>query len=65
MLPLLEISYIFSAHFTDTMRGSMKGLDGSLIASTKKMSHIAFCTDADWKNGESSKRNSFMTWSDC
>lgn len=34
------------------MRGSMKGPDGKLIASTNKKFHIEFCPVAHWKNGE-------------
>ena len=40
------------ADFTGTMRGSMKGSDGKLIAPTNKKFHIEFCTVAHWKNGE-------------
>lgn len=40
------------ADFTGTMRGSMKGPDGKLIASTNKQFHIELCTVARWKNGE-------------
>lgn len=40
------------ADFTGTMRGSMKGPDGKLIASTNKKFHIEFCPVAHWKNGE-------------
>jgi len=40
------------ADFAGTMRGSMKGPDGKLIAPTNKKFHIEFCTVAHWKNGE-------------
>jgi ketosteroid isomerase-like protein len=40
------------ADFTGTMRGSMTGPDGKLVAPTNKKFHTEFCTVAHWKNGE-------------
>ncbi len=40
------------ADFTGTMRGAMKGGNGTLIKPTKKRFQIDFCTVAHWRNGE-------------
>ncbi len=36
------------ADFSGTMKGSMKGSDGKIIAPTNKKFHIEFCTVAHW-----------------
>jgi ketosteroid isomerase-like protein len=40
------------ARFTGTMKGPMKGMDGSMIPPTNKSFEIEFCTVAHWKDGE-------------
>ena len=40
------------ADFTGTMKGPMKGADGTMIPATYRKFHIEFCTVATWKNGE-------------
>ncbi len=40
------------ADFTGTMKGPMKGPDGTMIQPTDKKFSVEFCTVAHWKNGE-------------
>jgi ketosteroid isomerase-like protein len=40
------------ADFTGTMKGPMKGPDGTMIAPTNKNFRLEFCTVAKWENGE-------------
>lgn len=40
------------ADFTGTMKGPMKGPDGTMVPATNKTFHIDFCTVAHWVNGE-------------
>jgi ketosteroid isomerase-like protein len=40
------------ARFTGTMKGPMKGPDGTMIAPTNKKFEVEFCTVAHWQNGK-------------
>jgi ketosteroid isomerase-like protein len=40
------------ARFTSTMKGPMKGPDGTMIAPTNKRFEVEFCTVAHWQNGK-------------
>ena len=40
------------ARFTGTMKGSMKGPDGTTIPPTNKRFEVEFCTVAHWQNGK-------------
>jgi ketosteroid isomerase-like protein len=47
------------AHFTGTMKGSMKAPDGSEIAPTGKRFEVEFCTVAQWHDGRIVEENLF------
>jgi predicted ester cyclase len=47
------------AEFTGTMKGPMKGADGTVIAPTNKSFKVDFCTVAHWVNGEIVQENLF------
>lgn len=47
------------ARFTGTMKGPMKGPDGTEIPPTGKSFEVDFCTVARWKDGEIVEENLF------
>jgi ketosteroid isomerase-like protein len=47
------------ARFRGTMKGPMKGLDGSEIPATNKSFDVDFCTVARWDNGQIVEENLF------
>lgn len=47
------------AEFTGTMKGPMKGPDGSTIQPTNRSFNVEFCTVATWNNGKIVKERLF------
>jgi ketosteroid isomerase-like protein len=47
------------ARFTGTMKGPMKGPDGTTIPPTNKRFEVEFCTVAHWQNGKIAEERLF------